>query len=1029
MNILSNYFKLNPETYQNFILWKSTMTIISSYQCFDIVLTIAQALNYEIEGQKLVFIYRIMIQVFLIIAFHIAMSKLKKETALLINIITLLKYFSLIILWCETNYDLIYTNEYDQRSYAFEMYGIMILFLIAIESQLCKSLIILFSLFYTLFRFPSFTDNLEIIGSTRVIFGHLMIQSLLIYNLYQTQNSNETVLYRNFSPQNTQRALYTNTQREMTEPQNKRNHIQNITNEDLENLNNLKQLEQQYEFLLVNFQCGIYIFENAQQPIRIINSFMSHIVLNEDQLNPQLTQLELYDFGFLSEESCTILPSFHRSKDISNFIKFTQTLEYQYINNGQSEEKKEIQFFCRKMQMQTLIEHLLAFSHIKYNLTNFALDFSLKIYMKKDKLYTQVILNPVIISSKPQILIYISDLTEEPFILQLQQYLKNSDDIIQTISQKIKEPLNCTLSMLELVQKEVNQDLQTQYIDPALAGCKLLISTANDFQDYVTMHKKNKLDRNLMDIHTREFISDCLNIIKAQALFRGLNIQVHIKQNVPMFLRTDPNRVRQVVLSLLIKSIQVTVNGSIEISSQKSPLLTDHIEIIIKVMATNVNEGILESVEQTIKHLKQQTLVSKQMTDIVATSKQYSFSILTAFYISLAVAIMPFEFNSIKTEEGTQFYFILLIKNENPNFNKQLTQKRQSALVANKSQFHQVYGQSDQFKRHQSQRLTEISRIQVQEKLKKMKRESQEETISGKVDPQIPQFGQSELSYNQQQPGKSYSVSQISEQEDSQQSSSSSDSKAEMNNPDGDVESSKSSFQLDDKVGKKELKQQPSQFLDTIICVKEPKARKISVSFIQSRLHPQISQQLTSKQRDSLLTFGGRSSVYSSMRISSVNLGPNELLDCFEKMERIKQQQFVYKCQCPKILICEQNDFDLYAISHQLSNLKIPYIYTMQRMHIVDQLRKQFSQYKTCCKGYHIVFVGVEYVNEQFSQDCAKIKAVLSEYQKDTRLIGLIGFQDDESKIALKKLPFHDCLQKPIMIDALLFILAKWVKL
>ncbi|CAD8056499.1 unnamed protein product [Paramecium primaurelia] len=680
--------------------------------------------------------------------------------------------------------------------------------------------------------------------------------------------------------------------------------------------------------------------------------------------------------------------------------------------------------------MQTLIEHLLAFSHIKYNLTNFALDFSLKIYIKKDKLYTQVILNPVIISNKPQIILYINDLTEEPFIIQLQQYLKNSDDVIQTISQKMKEPLNCTLSMLELVQKEVSQDLQTKYIDPALAGCKLLISTANDFQDYVTMHKKTKLDRNLMDIHTREFISDCLNIIKAQALFRGLNIQVHIKQNVPMFLRTDPNRVRQIVLNLLIKSIQVTINGSIEISCQKSPLLTDHIEIIIKVMAQNVNEGILDSIEQTLKHLKQQTLVSKQVIDIVATSKQYSFSIITAFYISMAVAIMPFEFNSIKTEEGTQFYFILLIKNENPNFNKQLTQKRQSALVANKSQFHQVFGQSSQFKRHQSQRLTEISRIQVQEKLKKMKRESQEETVSGKIDPQLPQFGQSELSDNQQ-PCKSYSVSQISEQDDSQQSSSSADSKDEMNKIefDGDIQSSKSSLQINDKIEKIEKQQKPSQFLETIIRVKEPKARKISVSIIQSRLSPQVSQQLSSKQRDSLLTFGGRSSVYSSMRVSSVNLGPNELLDCFEKMERIKQQQFVYKCQCPKILICEQNDFDLYAISHQLSNLKIPYIYTMQRMHIVDQLRKQFSQFKTCCKGYHIIFVGVEFVNEQFSTDCAKIKAVLSEYQKDTRLIGLIGFQDEDSKLAIKKLPFHDCLQKPIMIDALLFILAKWVKL
>lgn len=29
---------------------------------------------------------------------------------------------------------------------------------------------------------------------------------------------------------------------------------------------------------------------------------------------------------------------------------------------------------------------------------------------------------------------------------------------------------------------------------------------------------------------------------------------------------------------------------------------------------------------------------------------------------------MPFEFNMIKTDDGTQFYFVLLIKNENPNF-------------------------------------------------------------------------------------------------------------------------------------------------------------------------------------------------------------------------------------------------------------------------------------------------------------------------------------------------------------------------
>ncbi|CAD8065778.1 unnamed protein product [Paramecium primaurelia] len=938
------------------------------------------------------------------------MSKLQKEKPFYINILTLLKFILMMILWTETDYDFVYGNQMDQRSYSLEVYGLMIFFVIAIESQIVKTIAIIFSLLYTLLRQPQFKNHIEIIGSTKIILVHIFIQLFYIYHLYSMPKINIDQISRNQSPLLSQRIGQTITQRENTDTQNKKINIQEVIVQELDNQKVISHQEEIFEVLLMGFQCGIYILETAKQPVSIINSFMSHIVLNDEQLNSELIQLELYDFGMMQDnQNYTILPSFHRSKDISHFVAFTQTLE--------------------KMQMKTLIEHLLAFSHIKFALIKQTLDFSLKIYLKKDKLYTQVILNPVIIANKPQIAIYIQDLTEEPFILQLQQYIKNGDELIQTISQKIKEPLNCTLSMLELVQKEVNQELQTKYIDPALAGCKLLISTASDIQDYVTLHKNNKLEKNLMDIHTKEFISDCLNIIKSQALFRGLSIQMNIKQNVPIFLKTDPNRLRQIILNLLVKSIQLTINGFIEIGCQKSPLLADHIEILIKVMAQNVNESILESIELTLKYLKQQTLLNPQVIDLVATSKQFCFSIITAFYISLAIAIMPFEFNMIKTDDGTQFYFVLLIKNENPNFSQQLSQKRQSALIANKQQFQQVFGQNNLYRRHQSQRLTEISRLQIQQKLEKIKRESQIETTLDMRESILPQFGQSDNS-DLQQPKKSYSVSQISEQDDSK--SSSHDSKNEFNDHDQfevEIYSSKSSLYLNDKIEKIEKQQQPQQFFDTILQDKEPKARKISVSIIQTRLNQQIQQQLSSNQRDSLLTFGGRSSVYSSMRVSSINLGPNELLDCFEKMERVKNQQFIYKCQCPKILICEQNDFDLYAISLQLSNLKIPYVYTMQRTHIVELLRKQFSQFKTCCKGYHIVFIGVEYVNEQLAADCTKIKAVLQEFQKDTIIIGLIGFQGEDFKVNIKKLPFHDCLSKPIMIDALLFIIAKWVRL
>ncbi|CAK78216.1 unnamed protein product (macronuclear) [Paramecium tetraurelia] len=956
------------------------------------------------------------------------MSKLEKEKTSQINILTFLKFVLMMLLWTETDYDFVQGNEMDQRSYSFEVYGMMIFFVIAIESQFVKTIAILFSLLYTLLRQPKFKNPTEIIGSTKIILGHIFIQLFYFYHLYSMPKTKMEQKSLNESPLLSQRVGLTVTQRENTDTQNKKINFQEVVAQELDNEKAISNQEEVFEMLLTGFQCGIYILETAKQPVRIINSFMSHIVLTDEQLNSDLMQLELepqlYNF--------TLFPQKQRHQSFRRIHINIRVCLYSYywtqnicFENIPSIEKKEVQLFYRKMQMKTLIEHLLAFSHIKFALIKQTLDFSLKIYLKKDKLYTQVILNPIVLANKPQIAIYIQDLTEEPFILQLQQYIRNGDELIQTISQKIKEPLNCTLSMLELVQKEVNQELQTKYIDPALAGCKLLISTASDIQDYVTLHKNNKLEKSLMDIHTKEFISDCLNIIKSQALFRGLSIQVNIKQNVPIFLKTDPNRLRQIILNLLVKSIQLTINGFIEIGCQKSPLLADHIEILIKVMAQNVNESILESIELTLKLylILKQLIWLQHPNNFVFPSQQH-------FISPQPQQLCHLNLIWLRQKDGTQFYFVLLIKNENPNFSQQLSQKRQSALIANKQQFQQVFGQNNLYRRHQSQRLTEISRLQIQKKLEKIKRESQIETTIDMRESILPQFGQSDAS-DQQQPKKSYSVSQISEQDDSK--SSSPDSKNEFNDHEQfevEIFSSKSSLYLNDKIENIEKQQQPQQFFDTILQLKEPKARKISVSMIQTRLNQQIQQQqLSSSQRDSLLTFGGRSSVYSSMRVSSINLGPNELLDCFEKMERVKNQQFIYKCQCPKILICEQNDFDLYAISHQLSNLKIPYVYTMQRVHIVELLRKQFSQFKTCCKGYHVVFIGVEYVNEQLAADCTKIKAVLQEFQKDTIIIGLIGFQGEDFRATIKKLPFHDCLSKPIMIDALLFIIAKWVRL
>lgn len=66
--------------------------------------------------------------------------------------------------------------------------------------------------------------------------------------------------------------------------------------------------------------------------------------------------------------------------------------------------------------------------------------------------------------------------------------------MMSDISQKIKQPLNCTISMLEITMKSVPVNIQEQYLTPALAGCKLLISHANDILDYITLRNKGQIE-------------------------------------------------------------------------------------------------------------------------------------------------------------------------------------------------------------------------------------------------------------------------------------------------------------------------------------------------------------------------------------------------------------------------------------------------------------------------------------------------------------------------------------------------------
>ncbi|CAD8098389.1 unnamed protein product [Paramecium sonneborni] len=512
----------------------------------------------------------------------------------------------------------------------------------------------------------------------------------------------------------------------------------------------------------------------------------------------------------------------------------------------------------------------------------------------------------------------------------------------------------------------IPENVREKYINPALAGCKLLINTANNILDYAQLLKRTKLELQLIDIQIHSFISDIVNVVKSQATFRGLKLVVTIEQKVPQFIRTDPNRLRQILIDVLVTTIQATINGKIIFLVRKCIQYSDHVEVIIKANAVETNFPILKMIDKTVRFFKSQYLQSTVIE--LSKLKQYSQSILIAFYLTKYLSQIPFEYDYERIENQESFQFIIKVQNLNTQFNEQLSQKRLS-VFQNQKAFHQSFVNKEGLKRVQSD---------------------------------LP--SSNDLLENRLIKKNLYFQVGIKEQ------------LIESDQNDSDLQEDAISIQSRIKVSTKvdQMAKAEPYFFDYI---NEDKKR-------QDRLNSQTSQQLT---------FGGfvqgRSSIYSSLGYSSGSMQPNDLLDCFEKMEKLKQQKFQFNCQCPKILICESLDLDLYALSHQLDNLGILYEYSTQRQLIVNSLIKYSGTVQKCCKGLELLFIGVEQFDEELIQLFTEIKETSIKLRGEPKIIGLMGDMVQENRQEIMKLPFHDFLSKPIMIDALLFILTKWIKI
>jgi signal transduction histidine kinase/CheY-like chemotaxis protein len=165
-------------------------------------------------------------------------------------------------------------------------------------------------------------------------------------------------------------------------------------------------------------------------------------------------------------------------------------------------------------------------------------------------------------------MITLKDLTE---IISLERESienKTKSAFIRSISHELRTPVNAILLIVNELVKELPNQHQEKLLN--IKVCSTLLSyQISDILDYTELQSGTLLlENNPCDL--KKYLQDCINLIKIQAKYKGLELKSSIDSLIPDRCNIDGYRVQKVLLNLLSNAVKFTNKGIIEVYAKQT---------------------------------------------------------------------------------------------------------------------------------------------------------------------------------------------------------------------------------------------------------------------------------------------------------------------------------------------------------------------------------------------------------------------------------------------------------------------------
>ena len=192
-------------------------------------------------------------------------------------------------------------------------------------------------------------------------------------------------------------------------------------------------------------------------------------------------------------------------------------------------------------------------------------------------------LTSISFEGKQCLVLFFADTSQRDLISKLEQNDKYKNIVLSTVSHELRNPLNSSLSLIQLAVDDVSlsQHVKVNLLEPALRSLGMLATLINDILDYSQI-QANKLKLVFQYVNLRQVICDTCILIESQCKRKGIELKINIEEDIPDSFKTDPNRLTQILMNLLSNALKFTLKGYIKISAKVINKIMGLVEISVE---------------------------------------------------------------------------------------------------------------------------------------------------------------------------------------------------------------------------------------------------------------------------------------------------------------------------------------------------------------------------------------------------------------------------------------------------------------